>query len=1071
MFSKYQPLAILGLCMASSLFAQVQDPFLRYPSISPDAKTVAFSYQGDIWTVPSEGGRAMRLTLNEAYEALPLWSPDGKQIAFNGDRFGNNDVFVIDAQGSTPKRLTFLSRSDSLSSWTHDGHLLFSSARFLPFNWEEEVYQVPVAGGTPTRLMAGLGEMARMSPNGKVVAFVRGVAKNDRKRYRGPANLEIWTWHVASDTYHQITNFDGNDFRPIWSGDNELVFISEADGTYNLYKVATSNNGAATGEPQAVTQFKEDGVRYFDIAKDGTMVLEKDTHIYRLTAGGDIQKIEVTVPADSRFLSETARTFSSGLRNVAVSPKEDFLSLMVRGEVFLIKNDPKKGRTVRLTHHPFRDRDIEWHGEEAIVFASDRMGGQYDLFTITSAEEDQPSLYKALDHKTTRLTKTDGDERSPVVSPDGKKIVFTRGGNQMIVAEFNEDHQLGKETVLFEGWNLPGDIVWSPDSQWLAYTQQDLEFNAEIFIQAADGSKGPVNITFHPRNDHSPVWSKDGSKLAFISARNNGDDDVWFVWLRREDWEKTKADWDEDEDEEPKKSADKGKKSKEKDDEKEDAEAEDRIQIDFNRIHERLTQVTSLPGDEGDVMISKDGESFFFISNNDVYKIKWDGTEQKKVTGGGKRGGTLFMGPEYKYLYFVQAPGKISRIDTKKLKKESLSYSAKMKINHVAERQQIFNEGWRALNQSFYDPGFHGVDWDAMNQKYKAWAMKASTDQDFQDVFNMMLGELNASHMGFRMPDRYDTANERTGYLGIEVTPEKNGVRITKVLPYGPADREKSRLYVGEIITAVDGEPIRQNTNFYMLMKDTVNERVRLEVRNNKGVERRVVIRPTSSLRTLLYEDFVESRRQMVSKLSNGRLGYVHVRGMNWPSFEAFETAMTAEGHGKDGMVIDVRYNGGGWTTDYLLSVLSVKQHAYTIPRGATDDLTKNHSKFEKYYPYSERLPLASWPGPAITLCNQFSYSNAEIFSHAFQSLGRGTLVGAPTFGAVISTGGVGLMGGSFVRMPFRGWFVKKTGQNMENGPAVPDLLVTDPPGDLLNGKDPQLEAAVKQLLSEINVR
>lgn len=1072
---------VFGLCLVGNLFAQVQDPFMRYPSISPDGQTLAFSYQGDIWTVPVDGGRAARLTLNEAYEANPKWHPDGNKIAFTSDRFGSSDIFVVDADGSAPKRLTYHSQSDHLSGWTPNGEVIFNSTRQLPFGWESEIYTVSQNGGTPARLTNGLGEAPSMSPNGEFVAFVRGAAKNERKRYRGPANLEIWVWNQKSDAYFQITNFAGNDYQPVWAGNDQLLFISEADGTYNLYQVGINNDGSLNGTPKQLTTFKEDGVRHFGRANNGTIVLEKDTHIYTMAANGKPKKVSVSVPGDQRFLDQTSKTFSSGASEIAPSPKEEFLAMVIRGEIFIHKNDTEKARTIRLTDHPFRDRDIQWHGEEAIIFASDRMGGQYDLFALESAEEDQPSLYKTLSYKVTQLTKTPEDEREPVVSPDGKKITFSRGDNEtseFIVAELKEDHNLGKETVLHKGWNQPSDIDWSPDSKWIAYSQQDLQFNSEIFIRAADGSKDPVNVTFHPRNDFAPTWSADGSKLGFLSSRNNGDVDVWFVWLKRQDWEKTKQDWDEDDDEEPKakkKKKEASKDGKDKDEEGEEAEEEMSIVIDFKDLHNRLQQVTSMPGDETGINISKDGETFYFLANSadkrDIFKVKWDGTELKKLASGSSRGGSLIMGSQHKYLYFAQSQGSLSRIDLKKSKKQGLRYKAKMNINHRAERQQVYNEGWRTMYQSFYDPNFHGVNWEKLGKKYKTWAMKASTNQDFQDVFNMLLGELNASHLGLYNSDRYETANQTTGLLGVQVTMGKDGAKVDSVLPFGPADREKSRLNPGDVITKIDGKTLSQQTNIYQHLNNTVSERVRLEVKNSSGDIRQVVIRPTRSTRTLHYDAFVESRRKMVAEYSKGRLGYVHVRGMNWPSFEAFERAITAEGYGKDGLVIDVRYNGGGWTTDYLLAVLSVRQHAYTIPRGASKDLKSNHKKFSNFYPYSERLPLAGWAGPAVTLCNQFSYSNAEIFSHAFQSLGRGPLVGQPTFGAVISTGGRGLLGDAFIRMPFRGWFVKKSGMNMENGPAVPDQIVADPPGALLGGQDPQLKTAVESLLKDIESR
>jgi tricorn protease len=333
-----------------------------------------------------------------------------------------------------------------------------------------------------------------------------------------------------------------------------------------------------------------------------------------------------------------------------------------------------------------------------------------------------------------------------------------------------------------------------------------------------------------------------------------------------------------------------------------------------------------------------------------------------------------------------------------------------------------------------------------------------------------MLGQVNASHMGlYRTPDRAETQSQRTGLLGIEIKPLSEGVQITKVVPDSPADKEKSKLNIGDVILSVHGESIDERTNFYSLLMNTRNKETLLEVKDKDGNEKEVVIRPASSLSSQLYDEWVENNRKLVDKYSKGRLGYLHIRAMGWPSFERFERELTAAGHGKEGIVIDVRFNGGGWTTDYLMTVLNYKQHAYTVPRGAVENLEKENEKFKEYYPIGERLPYAAWTKPSIALCNQNSYSNAEIFSHAYKTLGIGTLVGVPTFGAVISTWARYLIDGSYVRLPRRGWYVKATGENMELIPAVPDIVVYNSPDAKAKGKDEQLERAVKELLKQID--
>ena len=341
--------------------------------------------------------------------------------------------------------------------------------------------------------------------------------------------------------------------------------------------------------------------------------------------------------------------------------------------------------------------------------------------------------------------------------------------------------------------------------------------------------------------------------------------------------------------------------------------------------------------------------------------------------------------------------------------------------------------------------------------------------RDFQDMVNLMLGELNASHMGFYMGDRAETQETRTGLLGVELDPVANGAAVQRVVPRSPADREASTLRAGDVITAVNGTSVAEAGNVYELLSGTVDEMVLLSVTGADGDTRSVRIRPTGSLGDELYREWVDQRKALVDAYSDGRLGYIHVEGMNWSSFERFERELYASAHGKEGLLIDVRFNGGGWTTDYLMAVLNVKRHAYTVPRGATDNLDRNHEQFRAHYPFGERLPLASWTKPVAALANTNSYSNAEIFSHAFKHTGHGPLIGEPTFGAVISTGGVGMINGSYVRMPFRAWYVYQTDQNMEHGPAVPDVRVENPPAVKATGEDPQLRRAVETLLQQID--
>ena len=1055
---------LLLFFMAFGTNAQTEDLFLlRTPALSPDGRQVAFSYQGDIWRVQVDGSDPRRLTIHEAYETNPVWSPDGSEIAFSGGRYGNDDVFTIKADGSVPARLTYHSAGDMVYSW-ENGQILFATSRaFRQVERDPEIYHVPPAGGTPERLLDAVGNMPALSPDGRYIAFTRGSCRVAREQYQGPADKEIWLYDTQNKAYSQLTDNEVNDYMPRWADNATLIYISAASGRYNLVKQPI-RQGQKSGEAQAITQFREDGVRHFDVV--GTQyVFERKTGIYSLQEGGQPKQIQVDLRTDYRFDPAERKTYTNGIDGYVISPNGKYIAMEIRGEIFVKENDEEKKRSVNLSNHPYRDQDPQWLNDSTLLFISDRDGNK-DIYLAKSGDPNKSNLFKTLKVELKKVTDSKGHEMSLEVSPDSKKIAYRVGRGQLVVADINEKGNLSNRKVLLDGWATPSGISWSPDSRWLAYSLSDLNFNSEIYIHAADNSARPVNVSMHPKGDYSPSWSAKGDKLAFSSSRNNGGDaDVWFVWLTEEDYEKTKRDREEgyyfDEEEE-----DEEKKDKEEDEADKKVEP---IRIDFERIYDRLAQVTSLPGDEGSAIISDDGETFYFTTStgldegSDLYSIKWDGTEIKQLTKGGARPGNLSL---YEEEVYYQSRGSLAKVKGDKTTR--LPHSAVMTIAHERERNQIFEDAWSALNEGFYDPNFHGLDWEALKKKYKPWTLAASTTQDFRYMFNIMLGQLNASHMGLYGSDPEKTQQESTGRLGIEVKPVKGGVEIVHVVPNTPADKIKSKLNAGEVITSVNGQPIEADTNFNALFNEETDNQVLLTVRNGRD-QREVVIRPSSSINTDLYEEWVRERQRLTEQYSGGRLGYIHIRGMNMPSFERFERELMASGLGKEGIVIDVRFNGGGWTTDYLMTVLNVRQHAYTIPRGAASSLEKENAKFRSYYPFSERLPLTSWTKPSVAMCNETSYSNAEIFSHAYKTLDIGTLVGKPTFGAVISTGGYSLMDGSFVRMPFRAWYVKATGENMEHGPAVPDVIVDNAPDSKAKGEDPQLRKAVDVLLGQID--
>lgn len=1050
-------LSVVAMLATGLLFAQ--SSLIRTPSLSPDGSQLAFSYQGDIWTYNLSSGETNRLTIHEAYESSPVWNTNGTQIAFASNRKGANNIFTVSKNGGTPKQITYYPTTDTPSDWTKSNEIVFTTNRVMKGpEWDAQTYSVNANGGTPQRLITALGSMATVSPNGKFIAYVKGACRISREDYSGAAQRDIWIYNTQTNQYIQITDTAKNDHSPQWDAAGNLYFIGAESGRYNIYKQTIASSGSAQGAPKKLTNQRKNGVLSYSVSNNGSMVYSTGFNVYRMN-GGSAKKLSLNMNADYRFEQERTTTTTGGISTFDVSPNGKLIAIEVRGEIFVKHNNKDKSSSNNVSNHYFRDRNPQWVSDKEVLFVSDR-DGHNEIYVATS-NDTLVGLERSLDVGVKKLTKSKEDVYNVIVSPDHKKVAYQVGRGNLMVADY-KDGKITNIKAFSEGWSAPSGVAWSPDSKYLAYSQTDLDFDTEIFIQSVDNPSEKFNVSMHPRSDVSPSWSPDGKKLSFASNRsgNRGgiDFDVWMVWLKKEDWERSRQDR-KDGDYYPEKPAKKGKKGKGK--------KKVKVSIDKDRIYDRLVRVTRLPDDEFGGIFSPDSKSIYYSATNPAtnsrsfYKVKLEGGRSKEIKGTSRIGNFA----EVNGKFYFTSRGRLKMLNPKSDRVTSLPHSAKYTQDFTAMNEQMFNEGTRVLTMGFYDPNFHGYDWKGLVKKYRPLALRASTAQDYSFVFNLLLGQLNASHMGYRAGTPERRNNDNIGLLGLEVKNTSKGAEVLYVLDNSVANKSKVNLKVGDVITAVNNKKIGPNTNFYSLLKNSRGDEILLTLANGKSV----VARTSGSLRTLQYEAWVSSRKKMVDKLSNGQLGYIHIRGMSAPSFERFERELKASGYGKKGIVIDVRYNGGGWTTDRLMAVLNVTQHAYTIPRGAAKNLQRENKKFAGNYPFNERAILSVNTKPSVALCNENSYSNAEIFSHAYKNLGLGKLVGQPTFGAVISTGGYGLTQG-FVRMPFRAWYVKKSGKNMENeAPAVPDYLVKNAPGWGARGEDDQLKKAVEVLLDEVN--
>jgi tricorn protease len=659
------------------------------------------------------------------------------------------------------------------------------------------------------------------------------------------------------------------------------------------------------------------------------------------------------------------------------------------------------------------------------------------------------------------------------------------------------DLEAGSERVFRPGWDQDIEWRWSPDSKWIAFAQDDRDFNRDVWLAPVDGASPPVNLTRHPDNDRAPRFSADGKLLAFISGRVNNEFDIYTLALDPSVEALTKAELEtyfKDAGEAAKKRkplpGPNAKKPKAKDaktdgkdaartdgdakdgkDTKEDGDGKDAkatpAEYRLDDAYMRVRRITRLPGDETGLELTPAGDRVVFSGSDGgtaaVLSVKWDGSDQKKVAAGGRVTQMNLAGDK---VTIVNAGRASTASPAGGGEAKSVEFSATTPIDRRAWALHRYDEAARTFSESFYDPTMKGLDWPALVKRYRDMVACARTDNEFEWCMARLMGELNASHTGVTVRGPEDDSTRRpAGRLGIRTRPVEGGFEILATLPEGPAVRSQTPLKVGDVITAIAGQPLQPTDALEARMRGRVGEETLITVRRTdadgqpKSVDCLITPCAGPEESDLNYKAATAKAAQRVNEWSGGRLGYIHIQAMSQQSLDDFERDLCAAASGKDGLLVDVRNNGGGSTADRVLASLMVQPHAYTVPRGADASYTRGYPQ--------DRLFIQRWTLPTNMLCNEKSFSNAEIVSHAFKNLKRGTLVGEQTYGGVISTGGTSLVDGTTVRLPFRGWYTPE-GRDMENNGALPDIRVPPSPVDEANDLDAQLKAAVDDLLGRL---
>jgi tricorn protease len=1048
---------------------------MRRPAIS-DGRIV-FRYQNDLWLVPEEGGIARRLTIHSGVEDYPKFSPDGRWIAFQGDyNERSGAIFVMPADGGSPAQLTFHSLGGQPITWTNDGKkVLFASRRESFVRFFTKLFSVPAEGGIPVELELGMASFASYSPDGGKIAFNR---HPDLfwwwKRYKGTMNQDIWIYDFKAEAFTKITDYEGNDSWPMWTG-NTIYFVSDREGDINNIFV----HDLSSGETRQVTSFTENGVTWPSMSSDGSrIVFERDARLYVLDTGsGEAKEVVVYTPSDNLQNMTSYIDPLEYIRSFDVSPSAKRIVFEARGEIFTAPAE--HGDVRNLTKSPgSRDSEPSWSPDgRYIAYISDRTGDN-EIYLVDQMGKE----------KEKKLTSTGHFKKHLIWSPESDKLAYTTEDNALYIIGID-----GSKPKLVAR-NEHREIItkhWSPDGRWLAYDFAVRNRNRDIFIYDIKEDEHH-QVTRELADDCEPFFTPDGKYLILITDRMGGnrmlarisllpEEEMPFIF---EDDEEGVDGEDEDDDEEDDadddgdddKKGEKGKKKKKKE--------KVEVKIDFKDIESRIRRIPRTGGralhnvqaTERYYYYQIAGRVMFFMRPSyDLYAFDVEKLKTKKmassivtyaIAADGKKlayyDGTTFG--IVKVGQKVAAKKKDDDDDDKKNGgKLNIKKKTRMKLDRRAEWNQIFDEGWRVVKYHFYDPNYHGVDWDAVKKRYESLLPYVRTRDELNLLMTEMVGELNASHQGVRggdseSPPRTTMAflggklvlDEKSGYARFEKIYEANNMSFTY---RSPLDNDFIDVKEGDYLVGVDGHILEPNENFYEYLVDKTHNKITILTNDKptaKGAKE-TTFKPLNYDIRLQYKDWVDGNVSYVEKESNERIGYMHLSdmmGRGWIEFkEKFERFRY-----KDAIIIDVRFNGGGNIDTRIIDYL--ERRPYQISR------VRNQSAIER--------PHDGFYGHVVVLINEFSFSDAEVFPSAVKERGLGTLIGIPTLGYVIAVNSHYLIDGGSIRKTFIGLWEWSTGRNLESLGVEPDILVVSTPELEKAGRDVQLEKAVEFLMDKI---
>ncbi len=1053
-------------------FGQISPNWLRNTAISPDGNKVAFTYKGNIYTVNSSGGEANCLTRNSGIDYMPVWSPDGKSIAFASDRHGNFDIFLIPATGGTPKRLTFHSGNERPWSFSPDGSkILFSSTIqdipeniSFPTGYLSELYSVPTKGGRIKQILTTPAENAFYTKDDNYIIYMdrKGVENAWRKHHTSSVTRDILIYDTRVKTHTKLTNFIGEDRNPVLSSDGKTLYYlsEETNNNFNIRKMQITKPGIS----EKVTEFKSHPMRFLSISNNNKLCFSYDGQIYVKEENKEAVKLQITITEDLYENSEKYVKAGSGAGASAVSPDGKEVAFILRGNVFVTST--KYSTTKQITFTPGMERNVSFsHDGKTLLYASEK-NGSWGIYKATVADKEPGLFTYASKIKEEIVIDTKAEEFQPLFSPNDKEIAYLE--ERVILKVINLESKKVR-TILGKKYNYSytdGDqyYSWSPDSEYLLVRYiPNTWLISDVGLIKADGKSEIKNLTLSGYADSNPKWIMKGKGITWTTDRNGyrshgswgAYSDIYAMFFTREAYDKFKMSKEEfsiAEEAEKEKN-----KEKDEDKDKKDKDKVEKIKIDFYGLEDRKRRLTINSSSISDAVLSPDGEKLYYLAHFEKGYDLWVNSlrknETKLVIKLSGSAGSLQISKDGKNL-FLFGGGKIIKISTSDYSKKTVTFNAEYYLNAQKERAELFEHAWRQMKKKFYREDMQGVDWDFYKKEYQKFLPSINNNFDFSIMLSEMLGEVNASHTGARYWGRKSGA-DNTANLGILIdwNYEGDGLKIVEILDKAPIKYMKEKITVGMIIEKIEGNSIKSDKDYFQYLNHKAGKKVRLSFYNpntKKRFDEEIKLISRGQYFELLYQRWVKNMKKQTEKLSNGQVGYVHVRGMNASSFTEIYSEILGRNYNKKAIIVDTRHNGGGWLHDDLATLLSGKKYVDFVPRGQNVGID----------------PHNKWTKPSAVLVNEGNYSDAHGFPYVYQTLKIGDIVGMPVPGTMTAVWWERMQNGVTFGIPQVG-AMDANGDYLENKQLEPEYKVENKYDIMITGRDQQLEKAVEILLKK----